>query len=570
MYACGVVVDMNYKSGGSGAYPINLLGTGPKYLKLDKGIRYFNRDYYTLTEWNNMVYDALKNAGPLMYNGTAINSSTYAHEFVVDGYLSDDLFHINWGWGKQVDSDGYELTYNGYYRLTALDYESAGMNTSSYCYNYYQDIVCYIQPPVDGSTVFEQMCCGDNFVINTASANLGGNITLSGGLKNYSGAAVSGVAGIKICDMNGGLVCYAGDTNFSNLAIASNLGTYRVALPSELADGTYVVTPAFKVEGSEWKDVRTKSTGVQSYNMVVADGKCTFTANGTSTIEVSDFALKTPLYTSSRFKVTAKIKNTGNTEYSGKVAVSLIAKNSTGTRRQVVTTSYYQPLYVAAGETVDLDYINYFSDGSADTNYEVVLVDGSGNYLTDYVECTMLSGTPTYHLTCENPVIANQNDVDKYLVSGSIEVDCVSGFYGSLLRVWIYPCTEAGKTTSTIATEAFDTDVFTAVEGEKVVLPFHGEMGYGEDNQYYVAFVRTTVQDDDWLKTSAGKYTKTVFRLGVSSGVDDVATDSEVVSTEYFNLQGLSVGSHLTTPGLYIKVENLADGSKKTTKCIFR
>lgn len=58
------------------------------------------RNYYTNTEWEQLVYDELSLNRPVLYSGR----NSKGHQFIVDGYDGMAYFHINWGWG---DHDGY-------------------------------------------------------------------------------------------------------------------------------------------------------------------------------------------------------------------------------------------------------------------------------------------------------------------------------------------------------------------------------------------------------------------------------------------------------------------------------
>lgn len=54
----------------------------------------------------------------------------------------------------------------------------------------------------------------------------------------------------------------------------------------------------------------------------------------------------------------------------------------------------------------------------------------------------------------------------------------------------------------------------------------------------------------------------------VSSGINDINADSEVVSTVYYNLQGMRVAAN--TPGVLVKVDTLASGQTVTTKIVVK
>ncbi|MDL2279004.1 C10 family peptidase, partial [Parabacteroides sp. OttesenSCG-928-G07] len=71
-------------------------------------------------------------------------SQQEGHQFVIDGYDSDNYYHVNWGWGGRM---------NGNFLLTALDPEDQGTGGSSgnLGYNYSQDAIIGIQRPQENS-----------------------------------------------------------------------------------------------------------------------------------------------------------------------------------------------------------------------------------------------------------------------------------------------------------------------------------------------------------------------------------------------------------------------------------
>lgn len=128
MYACGISVNMNYDIKGSGAFSEDAESALCQYFGYEAN-NIVNLDYYELSEWENMVYTDLVNKRPVYYSGMSFTGS---HAFVCDGYSTDGLFHINWGWGGWCD---------GYFLLSALD-PYGGENG----YNYWQSITYGIRP----------------------------------------------------------------------------------------------------------------------------------------------------------------------------------------------------------------------------------------------------------------------------------------------------------------------------------------------------------------------------------------------------------------------------------------
>ena len=104
MFSAGVCNSMAYGAEESGA---TVWTIGHKMIELytyAKGNQFVGKDRYSDAEWNSMLKDQLENVGPVIYCGDGSGS----HCFIVDGYDTNGLYHINWGWDGQL---------NGYYNL---------------------------------------------------------------------------------------------------------------------------------------------------------------------------------------------------------------------------------------------------------------------------------------------------------------------------------------------------------------------------------------------------------------------------------------------------------------------
>lgn len=137
MKACGYAVKMDYGADSSGALAMNIATGMKKYFNYDPNIFYTLREYYSSTQWTEMIYDNLKNVGPLLYGGGSLLGG--GHSFVCDGYDGNGMFHFNWGWSGMSD---------GYYSLDALNPDALGTGGGTGGgYNFTQDAVLGIQPP---------------------------------------------------------------------------------------------------------------------------------------------------------------------------------------------------------------------------------------------------------------------------------------------------------------------------------------------------------------------------------------------------------------------------------------
>lgn len=96
----GGSVRMNYFPTASGADINDATQALLKYWDYSDDIRYIRRSWFTLRDWSQLLYDALKNYGPILYGGFSVSS---AHAFVCDGYDGEGLFHFNWGWDGKAD-----------------------------------------------------------------------------------------------------------------------------------------------------------------------------------------------------------------------------------------------------------------------------------------------------------------------------------------------------------------------------------------------------------------------------------------------------------------------------------
>lgn len=106
MNCAGRAVKMQYMPasyGGSAAYNSDIAPALQKYF--DYSATNINRENYTLSDFENKIYDELVASRPVIFCG---QSTGGGHCFVIDGFdAANGLFHVNWGWGGQ--SDGYFL-----------------------------------------------------------------------------------------------------------------------------------------------------------------------------------------------------------------------------------------------------------------------------------------------------------------------------------------------------------------------------------------------------------------------------------------------------------------------------
>ena len=129
VYQCGVAVNMSYSITGSSSTISKAAEAFVGHFGYDTEIQRYDRPYYTVDEWMSIIKKDLDNAQPVYYSA---NSDAGGHAFVCDGYDSNSLFHINWGWGGSS---------NGYFELSSLSSANPGLVGAAPEYTYLQSIL---------------------------------------------------------------------------------------------------------------------------------------------------------------------------------------------------------------------------------------------------------------------------------------------------------------------------------------------------------------------------------------------------------------------------------------------
>lgn len=109
MLACGLAMGTIYNPSNSGTLCPDVVN---RALIGFFGFDYDNTRYckrkdskYTQIDWERIIYSELSLGRPVWYAGGG-------HAYVIDGYKSYGLYHLNWGWGGQ---------YDGWFRLSTLN-----------------------------------------------------------------------------------------------------------------------------------------------------------------------------------------------------------------------------------------------------------------------------------------------------------------------------------------------------------------------------------------------------------------------------------------------------------------
>lgn len=550
MLSAGVAVNMNYTTSESGASSFNAAKAMVNYFDYDKGVTYYDRDYYSLDDWNNLVYDQLANYGPVQYSG---QSNDGGHSFVCDGYSNNGYFHINWGWGGMSD---------GYFLLTALDPGTQGIGGSSSGYNFSQDIIGNVKPNDGTNTVIRPNFVGNQCVITTSnqsssSVSLGSMAYVSGPFYSYSLGNVTGKYGLKLTDSQGN-VTYLGGSTFTNLQPMYGAYGFYVTLPTSLSEGTYTVSPAVCDASGNWYDIPVKVGAPKSKTVTVANKVANFSETTSASITVQNLSTPTPFYIGAKYQINATLVNNSDEEYLGQVRIMLINSSNSAIAQGVV-----YPVDLMPGESTDINYLSswYVASGTTLTagTYKICFVDADGNQISDMKQITLnASSTPTISVS-NFTMPGGTKNVPKDKLVFTANLKCVSGFFGNSLRVVIFPY-EAGQVTSVAS---FTTDPIFASAGETKQLTATGDFSDGITGKEYFAML--------YSGSSQASGTQLRFTLGDITAADDIEVGDSVIETRYYTINGIEITKTANMPaGLYIVRTTSSDGSVKTSKQLIR
>ncbi len=250
MKACGYSVEMDYDvaaAGGLGALYSNIPGALVNHFDYDKGARFEYRDYYSMDEWESMLYGNLEEGLPVIYGG---NSKDGGHSFVCDGY-EDGYFHINWGWSG---------AYDGYFKLDALNPQDTGIGGGSGKYNYRQNAVFGVRRPVPGSIAPAAYIGATGNIDAEADDDRNVAISVDGGaFVNFGDNTSRFTFGLKLVGLStpDDVSYVASDIVDDEIEPGDGYEAFTVAIPSDLADGSYRAYPVYMVNGGAWESIRT-------------------------------------------------------------------------------------------------------------------------------------------------------------------------------------------------------------------------------------------------------------------------------------------------------------------------
>lgn len=555
MKACGYASGMSYSTYMSGTFSILAGKAMSDNFLYNPNIMYFQRDYYTASEWDDIVYNEVSNGRPVLYGA---QSTSGGHEFVCDGYSGDGFYHFNWGWGGMSD---------GYFILDALNPGSLGIGGGAGGgFNFNQDILAGVQPEnkviyQPTVTQFGQLTGSAKGLRLTLKATDNGMQSqwVNTNLKDITvaiGVAIEAVSG----DSETQYVLYkqsrvpAPDYRRTegglSLSYTGINGQLAVNFPEELPDGKYKVTVSTKDSNSEeWVPVRTQESAYNYVYVTKAGDTLEVEALPAATMTLDSAELKSELYYGSLVSFEITVTNHSEREMTQGFYPELFFNG----RRSLIGDGVV--LTLQPNETVTKEFTSQFralSGGSAPSSsatYDLKWSDpATGSYydIEEMVTMKVSNSNPSLDITkFEIPGV----ETSKGIVPGAgmtqvyqiedienIEIDLdltnKRGFFGYPLYLVVFNLNEG----SSMMTSIFE-PLIPLNEGESCELSTKINMSIGVLNSTYLGALyymgpRGYVE----VQGANGLY----FKLIGKSGVEEIES-TENLPAVYYNLHGIEV-----------------------------
>ncbi len=369
MYDCGVSIDMNYTSYASGAYSEGIPYALVNYFGYDKNVQMHYRQYYTSEAWMKMIKSELNQGHPIYISGYSAN---VGHAFVCDGYDTNNLFHINWGWGGIS---------NGYFEITTLNPDEQGIGGGGDGgYNRSLIIITGIQKPTETSIPSYNLYLENHLSVeNNTHLDRESTFSIESVRITNSGANdFNGEMGVGIFKENE----LVNMLTSNETSVASGRRVRQswkdITISSDLENGTYRLYALYKASGeSSWQKIGSESNIGNCLDIVISEDsiKIFTPADARSILYVPENGFEiTPLYFNKKAKFNLTIDNLGKEAYN---TIYIVAQN-------IMTEEYYylseENICLNKDEQISLEYSRLMNDLPVG-DYYIMAMYASGYYL---------------------------------------------------------------------------------------------------------------------------------------------------------------------------------------------
>lgn len=557
MVAAGHSVQMDYGTEASGTQGSLIAEALINYFDYDKGCHPDWRAVYSYSEWENMVYDNLKNVGPLVFNGHPYNDG--GHSFVCDGYDGDGYYHFNWGWGGMSD---------GYYLLESMNPEAQGIGGASAGAGFVYNLngIFGIQKPNDDPKPEIKdnilMYGGCTATVSNGNINFKRNTWYPDGWYCYAGHNVELASGgiFEPVDGTPGETVYQVGYFGGSIRISLSPGAYypttsgpRVKIPN-LANGRYKVTIGVRPMSdpkAPFYPIKT-SYGCPNYvYLTVQDGSYTIENVDVAKLNVLNMELKSPLYQSKAAKFQVELENNSEFEVTETMGAALLIDGKIKMKGSFMPESVAPKSKGTCDVAITFIRANGFASITKDTEFTLALIDPlTDQILKEFGKVTMKKTPLSLMLVCDDMVIddcttvsetINDREFTLYPVptpdfTVTAEYYVYQGFFDGVLSFGIYTLNPENLKEEMPVMEGIYKEQPFLDYMERATVKVPVSFPQAEASRLYIL-------RGNYTSGKNSRLLKQIYFKVASSGVESVEINADE-TVKFYNLQG----NKITTP----------------------
>jgi hypothetical protein len=419
----GISCYMEYAST-SNAEPNTISSALVNNFGYDKSASLLSRNFYNISEWDALIKGELNAKRPVFYGGSG---SAGGHAFVIDGYNSDNYYHINWGWGGLS---------NGYFTISALDPIVLGTGGGAGGFNYEQAGLFHIMKRAKGLSYLYCIAFDSIDAVNTSVA-LGETVPVRiKNICNYEYKPFTGAIGLVTRDSKGTVVDIQGvngdftkDMKYAKLINHTFNFSYKV--PTTLSDGVYsMMVEALATGDSVWQPLR-GYIGSISHFIVSVSGSTASIVSSPDESSLSAFvtSISPNLYNGKASNISVTVFSAGG-EYHGDIILSIFDADLNPVQSDIVIAD------IPAGQSVTLPFTPVIT-APAGTAYIQLMDKDSTAIGSKTVQIMPTPAEPSLSLT--EPLSFPDNDnVDPLSILLSTEIMNTGGLYSNKITAIIF------------------------------------------------------------------------------------------------------------------------------------
>ena len=376
------------------------------------------RNMVSLAQWTEIIKKDINENRPVYYYG---NSNAGGHMFVCDGYDSNDLFHINWGWGGYCD---------GFFDITVLNPNSndgTGASVTADGFDMLNTIIVGIQP--DNGVVDEPMwdipqLYADKYleptITKSTRINQNEEFSISTGLMcfNISNKTFKGEIGLAIIDKDENIQII--DKNQFNIEPINGLGPieFDYAFPVGTSTVVLVEKPA---GSSEWRLVNVAMAN--AITLIATETELAFAEP-----ELLSLNVLTQEIPAGKSDIVFEVINNTSKDYYGRISIYVTnAKEEYEANKEELMPIITIPLGLDRGQSIKKSVT--LSTTDMNQEYWLTFCDGNGNVIGETTVKTVTNPEPTFVITgysIDGEEITYESEiVNKETWSGSLDMALV-------------------------------------------------------------------------------------------------------------------------------------------------